>query len=64
MAERCCSAKRKFKGCFEEVAAKDHEVVAVAVLWLHDLGGGQGGVRHVVGIGRFAEGIIGVCTYN
>lgn len=64
MAKCCCGAEREFEGGFEEVAAKDHEAVAVAILWLHDLGGGQGGVGHVVGVGRFAKGVIGVCTHN
>lgn len=54
------AAEGEFEGGFEEVAAEDHEVVAVAVLRLHDLGGGERGAGHVVGVRGFAEGIVGV----
>lgn len=64
MTECGCSAESEFERGFEEVAAKDHEVVAVAVLRLHDLRGGQGSVGHVVSVGRFTEGVVGVCTYR
>lgn len=61
MGEGCCAAEGEFEGCFEEVAAEDHEVVAVAVLGLHDLGGVEGCGGHVVGVEGFAEGVVGVC---
>ena len=60
MGEGSGAAEGEFEGGFEEVAAEDHEVVAVAVLGLHDLGGGECGAGHIVGLWGFAEGVIGV----
>ncbi len=56
MGEGGGAAKGEFEGGFEEVAAEDHEVVAVAVLGLHDLGGGECGAGHVVGLRGVCEG--------
>lgn len=60
MGEGGGAAEGEFKGSLEKVTAEDHKVVAVAVLRLHDLGGGQRGAGHVVGVWRFAEGVVGV----
>ncbi len=60
MGEGGGAAEGEFEGGFEEVAAEDHEVVPVAVLRLHYLGGGERGAGHVVGVWGFAEGVVGV----
>lgn len=59
-----CTAESEFEGGFEEVAAEDHEVVAVAVLGLHYLRGGEGCGGHVVGVGGFAEWVVGICPVD
>lgn len=63
MGEGGGGAEGELEGGFEEVAAENHEVVAVAVLRLHDLGGMQGGGRHVMGVRRFAERVVRVCVH-
>ena len=52
----------EFEGGFEQETAKDHEVVPVAVLRLHDLGAVDGGFGHGGRVGRALErvGLVGV----
>ena len=61
MGEGRGTAKSELKRRFEEEAAKDHEIVAIAVLGLHYLGGRQDGVRHWRHVEGLAKGIVGVC---
>lgn len=61
MGECSSAAECKFESRFQQVAAEDHEVVTVAVLGLHDLGGVEGCGGHVVGVWGFAEGAVWVC---
>lgn len=61
MGESCCAAESEFEGLFEQKAAEDHEVVPVAVLGLHYLGGVDAGGGHVKGVLGFAGGEIGIC---
>ena len=61
MGEGCCAAESEFEGLFEQEAAEDHEVVPVAVLRLHYLGGIDAGGGHIEGVLGFAGGEVGVC---
>lgn len=61
MGESCCAAESEFEGLFKEEAAEDHEVVTVAVLGLHYLGGIDAGSGHIEGVLRFSGGEVGVC---
>ena len=61
MRESCCAAESQFEGLFEEEAAEDHEVVPVAVLGLHYLGGIDAGGGHIEGVLGFAGGEVGIC---
>ena len=61
MGESCCAAKSQFKGLFKEKAAKYHEVVPVAVLGLHDLGGIDASGGHVEDILGFTGRKVRVC---
>ena len=63
MGESCCAAESEFKGLFEEEAAKYHEIVPVAVLGLHYLGGMDAGGGHIEHVFGFALGEIGVCRW-
>lgn len=60
MREGGCAAKGEFEGLLEEEAAEDHEVVAVAVLGLHYLGGVDAGAVHVDDVVGFAGGVVGI----
>ena len=60
MGESCCAAESEFEGLFEEEAAEDHEVVSVAVLGLHYLGGIDAGGGHVESVLGFAGREVGV----
>lgn len=61
MGEGGCAAEGEFEGLLEEEAAEDHEVVAVAVLGLHYLGGVDAGAVHVDDVVGFAGEVIRVC---
>jgi hypothetical protein len=55
----CCGCESEFEGLFEEEAAKDHEVVSVAVLGLHDGRGFELGSIHEVNIVWLTEFAVG-----
>ncbi len=60
MGECSTAAKGEFEGLFQEETTEDHEVVAIAVFGLHNLGRvGFCGV-HVYNVFGFAEGVVGV----
>lgn len=50
----------ELEGLLEEEAAKNHEVVAVAVLGLHDSGSAEDGGIHEMGVVGFTQLVIGV----
>lgn len=64
MGECGGAAEGELEGLFEEEAAEDHEVVAVAVLGLHDLGGVDAGAVHEGYVFRFSDGDVGVCKVD
>lgn len=53
-------AESELEGLFEEEATKDHEVVSVSVLWLHDGGSGQTSLLHLEDVVGLAHRIGGV----
>ena len=55
------TAKGKLEGLFQQETAEDHEVVPVAVLGLHDLGGLELGTRHVHDVWGFGLGDFWIC---
>ena len=61
MGESCCAAESQFEGLFEKEAAEDHEVMPIAVLGLHYLGGIDAGGGHIEGVLGFAGGEVGIC---
>ena len=60
MRERGGAAEGELEGLLEKEAAKDHEIVAVAVLGLHDLGGVDAGLVHERYVVRLSNGDIGI----
>ena len=64
MRESCCAAESEFEGLLEEEPAEDHEVVPVAVLGLHYLGGMDTGRGHVEGVLGLARGDVWVCEQS
>ena len=60
MGESRCAAESEFKSLFEKEAAEDHEIVPVAVLGLHYLGGIDARGRHIEGVLGFAGREVGV----
>ena len=63
MRESRGTAESELEGLFKEETPEDHEVVPVAVLWLHYLGGVKDGLRHVDYVFGFSSREIGVFTY-
>ena len=61
MGESCCAAESEFEGLLEEETAEDHEVVPVAVLGLHYLGGIDASGGHIEDVFGFAGREVGVC---
>lgn len=61
MREGRGAAEGELEGLFEKEATEDHEVVAVAVLGLHDHGGFEHGVAHEDVVGGPLGGVFGVC---
>ena len=61
MREGCGAGEGQLKGLFEEEAAEDHEVVPVAVLGLHYLGGVNACLIHECHVLGLSDGGVRVC---